>query len=146
MATLNEIRQRFQKAKQTLPSKIEYYIKQEEEIIVTLNREQLRVGVRSDNQLMPEYNSKTIDNKRENRKIWTGLRISLADTGAFWAGMYIDVTKDRFLIKSSDKKEMLLRLEYGRQIFGLTKKNTLYLKSVIEKPIGEAIKNILYGL
>lgn len=134
------------KAKLELPNNVLYYVKQEEDFIVTLNREQLRIGVRSDNSLMPKYSPITIDIKREKKRIWVGERIGLADTGSFWSKMYLIANKDGLSVLSSDEKTNKLRFTYGRQIFGLTPKNMLYFRSVIQKPIIDALKNKIYGL
>lgn len=107
--------------------------------IVDFNREQLYEGVRSDSsKIEPEYAEITKIIKAAKGQPYD--RVTLKDTGDFYAGMNVDVNTNSYDVSSTDDKTVKLVTKYGEQIFGLESKNKVtyinqFLRPVLEDRI-----------
>lgn len=71
-----------------------------------------------------------------------GERYTLFDTGSFVKGMYLQLTKDGVVFRSSDSKESLLRLEY-ESIFGVSQED---LNKIITSRVLPLLQKIFHEI
>jgi hypothetical protein len=97
-------------------------IEDTKEAIADFNAEQMFQGLRSDGaEINPQYSETTIAIKKEKGQPTD--RVTLKDTGAFYAGIRVVVTGDNITIDSTDEKNDKLFEKYSTQrsnIFGLS--------------------------
>lgn len=114
-------------------------IVQTENEIVDFNREQLYEGIRADDtKIEPEYAELTKVIKAAKGQPYD--RVTLKDTGDFYAGINVDVNSNSYDLSSTDEKTVKLVTKYGDKIFGLTSKSketyiTQFLKPALEDRI-----------
>ena len=97
-----------------IPSIMVKSIQDTDDEIIALQRGQLSLGLMSTGQYLPHYSWRSIE--------WYGkpdTPIKLYDTGAFYAGIRVDVRQDIFIINSVDSKNTMLKNRYTEDIFGL---------------------------
>lgn len=118
-----------------IPKQTLNIIRENEQEIVDLNKDQLESGKDADNNdIFPPYTRTTIAIKRAKGDIFN--RVTLLDTGAFYNGFKIKIYGEGkpFNIFSTDSKSSDLQDKYGSSIFGLIKPNEEYLNLNIIKP------------
>lgn len=85
-------------------------------------REQLFAGINADGEnIKPEYAPRTVAIK--NKKGQPTDRVTLRDTGEFYAGIFLEPREDIYVIDSADEKTDALVKKYGEEIFDLATKN-----------------------
>lgn len=91
---------------------------------------QLFSGLSADGRtIQPPYAESTIEAKRKKGQPTD--RVTLKDTGAFYAGIIIDVRENTFVIDSADEKSGKLQDRYGEKIFGLNSESRIeYIKTL----------------
>lgn len=109
-----------------------------------LNREQLYSGVDSENRSLGVYSLKTIlDKQRKNQPTD---RVTLRDTGDFYASLYLVQKEKSFEIDSKDadqtKVNRLLDV-YGENIFGVTEQNKVILRELATPILAQYLKQKL---
>ena len=109
-----------------------------------LNREQLYSGVDSENRSLGVYSLKTIlDKQRKNQPTD---RVTLRDTGDFYASLYLVQKEKSFEIDSKDadqtKVNKLLDV-YGENIFGVTEQNKVILRELATPILAQYLKQKL---
>lgn len=112
--------------------------------IIVLNQQQLYSGLEADgDKARPEYKSKYYAKKKNQQNPKPGFGVpDLFATGAFYKGFAVAIKGDMYEIGSVDSKSDRLEKQYGKQIFGLTKKNKeKYAKGVLY----EGIKRYVTG-
>jgi len=114
-------------------------IKQTSSDLAALNRKQLRAGIRSTGtEIKPDYAPYTILVK--DQKGQPTDRVTLEDTGEFYASIYPELTTDGYQMSASDRKTPDLLKKYGKTILGLTKENRdQYVMTVFLPELREAI-------
>jgi len=109
-----------------------------------LNREQLYSGVDSENRSLGVYSLKTILEKQ--RKNQPTDRVTLRDTGDFYASLYLVQKEKSFEIDSKDadqtKVNRLLDV-YGENIFGVTEQNKVILRELATPILAQYLKQKL---
>lgn len=109
-----------------------------------LNREQLYSGVDSENRSLGVYSLKTILYKK--RKNQPTDRVTLRDTGDFYASLYLVQKEKSFEIDSKDsdqtKVNKLLDV-YGENIFGVTEQNKVILRELATPILAQYLKQKL---
>lgn len=109
-----------------------------------LNREQLYSGVDSENRSLGVYSLKTILEKQ--RKNQPTDRVTLRDTGDFYASLYLVQKEKSFEIDSKDsdqtKVNKLLDV-YGENIFGVTEQNKVILRELATPILAQYLKGNL---
>lgn len=86
--------------------------------MIEANRAQMDAGMKADgNEIYPPYAPLTIAIKRMKGQPTD--RVTLKDTGSFYAGKFVIVTTDSVLSGSRDEKDKALREKYGEDIHGL---------------------------
>jgi hypothetical protein len=94
-------------------------IEETAESVADFNRRQMYAGIRSTGtEIKPLYAPLTILIK--DQKGQPTDRVTLKDTGEFYAGVFVDVNSETFEIDSTDEKSEALKGKYGDRIFGLT--------------------------
>lgn len=103
------------------------------------NRAQMYEGIRSDDSTIePEYAELTKVLKIAKGQPYD--RVTLKDTGDFYAGFNVDVNTDSYSITSSDDKVVKLVTKYGAKIFGLTDASkALYVTNFLRPALADAI-------
>lgn len=87
--------------------------------IAELNRGQMFIGKRADDsEILPTYSDLTIEIKDENGQ--PSDRVTLKDSGAFWASIKVNVATDTFEIMATDEKSDKLQKKYGTAVLGLS--------------------------
>lgn len=72
-------------------------------------------------------------------------RVTLNDTGAFYAGIYIDTTNNKLTVMSADEKTGELVAKYGEDILGLNEDYlSTFLHEVLKEHIFKLIKDALF--
>jgi hypothetical protein len=91
------------------------------ETIKEKNKEQLYSGETSaGTEITPYYTPLTVRIKQSKGQPTD--RVTLRDTGAFYQGVYVNVTGSKVVIESTDSKTAALEAKYSEQIFGLNDK------------------------
>ena len=94
-------------------------IEETKDHIADLQAEQMHKGQESTGDMInPPYRFSTVAIKR--KKGQPSDRVTLQDTGAFYKGLYVNVTSDSVRIDSTDSKTTKLVEKYGPDIFGLS--------------------------
>lgn len=88
------------------------------EAMTEANLKQMDAGLTADgSEIYPPYAPLTIAIKKLKNQPTD--RVTLRDTGEFYAGAYVIVTNDSVLSGSRDEKNKALQEKYGERIFGL---------------------------
>lgn len=113
-------------------SEIGNAIRNTEEWLVELNREQLSYGFDSKGQKLRQYSSYAyaLDKERMNSKPGF-LNPDLKLTGKFYEGFFAKYQNKKIIFGSIDSKTAKLKEKYGADIFGLTKENEEYYRNNI---------------
>lgn len=113
-----------------------------ENYVIELNRKQLFSGVDGKgNEITPEYTDVTYD-----IKIKVGQpadRVTLKDTGDFYASIFIDYGTKYIYMDANDSKTDELVSKYGGDILGLNEKSIDELKKKIKSTLFNQIKSYL---
>ena len=113
-----------------------------ENYVIELNRKQLFAGVDGKgNEITPEYTDVTYD-----IKIKVGQpadRVTLKDTGDFYASIFIDYGTKYIYMDANDSKTDDLVSKYGGDILGLNEKSIDDLKKKIKSTLFNQIKSYL---
>lgn len=114
-------------------------IVQTENEIVDFNREQLYEGIRADDtKIEPEYAELTKVIKAAKGQPYD--RVTLKDTGDFYAGINVDINSNSYDLSSTDEKTVKLVTKYGDQIFGLNNKNKVtYINQFLRPALEDRI-------
>lgn len=109
-----------------------------------LNREQLYSGVDSENRSLGVYSLKTILIKEKKQQPTD--RVTLKDTGDFYASLYLVQKEKSFEVDSRDadqtKVNRLLDV-YGENIFGVTEQNKVILRELATPILAQYLKQKL---
>jgi hypothetical protein len=94
-------------------------VKSSEDEIEELNRDQLWQGTKSDRtKIIPPYAPSTIRRKKKKGQPYN--RVTLKDTGQFYASIQAFVDQSGINISSTDFKTKFLKGRYGKEILGLS--------------------------
>jgi len=121
-----------------LPKAMAQAVADTDDDIAALQRGQMFKGVRSDDSIMPNYAPISVTQYGKPPG-----PIKLFDTGAFYAGIKVDVRQDIFIIDSSDPKSTMLKRRYGGNIFGLGTAATQAYLLTLEPVFIQTVKNDL---
>lgn len=83
--------------------------------ISDLNRDQLKIGMKSDGSFLPNYSPTSVTKFGKKPG-----KIKLFDTGDFYDGINPDFAKTGFTLDSADWKNDKLKADYGDEIVGLS--------------------------
>lgn len=137
MATIKAVLTNFQKL--DIENVARKTIDETKETIVELNKEQLFAGKRSDGtDIKPAYSGFTINEKEKKDQPYD--RVTLKDTGAFYAGITVKVEGDKIIENSIDEKNDELFDKYATSrgnIFGLS---TPYKKEYVNDQLRQAFR------
>jgi hypothetical protein len=98
---------------------IEEAMSETADIIGDYNAEQMFRGIEATGgPITPAYTFATVAIKKQKGQ--PSDRVTLKDTGAFYQGIYAQVSVDRLEIGSNDGKTTALMNKYGAEIFGLS--------------------------
>ena len=143
-ASLRNLEYRLRAFKDELPKHLERAIMAKEDAIVSaVSNDQLyRRGVDGKEVKIMSYRPYTpVTVKIKQKRGQPTTRVTLKNTGAFYAGMRVVYTSNGFYITSDDWKTEKLVAKYGPLIFRLTDKNlTRLLRVHIRKEIVRCIK------
>ena len=113
-----------------------------ETFVIDQNRKQLFAGIDGKgNEIVPEYSDVTYD-----VKIRVGQpadRVTLKDTGDFYASIFIDYGTKYIYFDANDSKTNDLIDKYGGSILGLTESSIEILKKKIKSTLQNKIKSYL---
>lgn len=88
------------------------------DVYISQQKEQLFDGIRSDGKdITPPYAYATVVIKSMKGQPYD--RVTLKDTGNFYAGIYADPQGDKMYIDSRDSKANALQEKYGDEVLGL---------------------------
>lgn len=142
--SLRNLEYRLRAFKDELPKYLERAImKKEDAIVSAISNDQLyRRGINGKEVKIMSYQpytSVTVGIKQRRGQPTT--RVTLKNTGAFYAGMHVVYTSSGFYVTSDDPKTERLVAKYGPLIFRLTDKNfTRLLRGHIRKELVWQIK------
>lgn len=93
--------------------------------IITLNQQQLYIGRKSTNaKITPKYAGAYYAKGKAAVNPTPGFGTpDLFVTGAFYKGFGVVVNSKEYTVNSNDEKASKLELQYGSEIYGLTKEN-----------------------
>lgn len=139
-ASLRNLTYRLRAFKDDLPRYLEEAVKEKEDVIVkAISKKQLyNRGINGRGVKIKSYRPYTpytVIRKQEKHQPHT--RVTLRDTGAFYAGMRVVYEPDGFYITSDDLKTEGLVAKYGPEIFRLTDQN---LTDILQKHIRVILK------
>ena len=107
-------------------------MKEDEQAVVELNRQQLLHGFKSDGDLVGEYRSPAYALMKERMNPLAGLGlVDLRLTGDFFRGFQLAIDSTEYAIFSTDWKTNKLMDKYSEDIFGLTRDSQFELWSKI---------------
>lgn len=109
-------------------------IRNTEEWLVELNREQLSMGIDSKGVKLMRYSSVPYAIQKEKMNPKPGFLVpDLKYRGDFYDGFFAKLQNKKIIFGSTDYKSDMLKAKYDNDIFGLTKENEDYYKSNILK-------------
>jgi len=143
MSSIDVYLKELQRIHNNLPKIIEAIImKNQGEMLKRLKLRLYNNGVDAEGkEITPTYAAVTIEIKagKGQRKS----HVTLRDTGAFYAGMYLFIKEDKLFVLSSDPKTPSLIHKYGEDILGLTIQEQEYLINAILEPEVQKLLNQL---
>lgn len=92
-------------------------MEESKEVLADLNAEQINTGLKADGTEMPEYSFRSVFQYGKQPG-----PIRLRDTGAWQAGIYVNVDGQSVNFSSTDSKDKMLTERYGDEIHGLSEK------------------------
>jgi len=112
--------------------------------IVLLNLKQVNKGKKSDGKdILPKYTPATVAIKKKKGQPTD--RVTLYDTGSFYAGWLIHSEEFPILFNSADPKTGDLVKKYGAAIFGLDRESQRTLnQTFLKADIQRRIRGLLY--
>ena len=122
MRTINNLLQAAVKV--DLPFLLENSLIETAPVYVELQREQMFAGIQSDGKEIQRIGAKykgyaTSTIKIKEKKGQPTDRITLKDTGSFYADTFADARAEGIISDSADEKSAKLQEDYGSKIFGL---------------------------
>lgn len=106
-------------------------IKQNEDVVIELNRKQLLEGKNSKGLKVGSYRNKSYAKYKQQKNPQANGSVDLKLTGRFHDKFYLRTDSAILRVWSSDSKTDALVRKYGRSIFGLTAKSNKALAKVI---------------
>lgn len=145
-ASIRNLTYRLRVFRDSLPTYLERVIRDNEDAIVSAVRNQLyQRGINGRGEKIMDYapyKLRTIANKRKKGQPTT--RVTLKDTGDFYAGMYVVTDSEGFYVTSSDGKRDDLVVKYGATIFRLTDDNlTRIIRVRIRRDLQKQLRRVL---
>lgn len=135
-----ELRKRYERV--NVPLSVAVAIENTATDATRVQKEQLFSGIKSDGSpILPPYTPRTIAIKQ--RKGQPTNRVTLRDTGDYYAGILIDVRQDIFVIESADGKAEKLQDKYGAKILGLARDARIEYIRTLKPEIIRQIKSYL---
>jgi hypothetical protein len=117
--TIAEAYRRFSRL--DLRSQVPIIFELTKEEMILLNQAQLYTeSIDKDGDPLGGYKQIEYENLKIEMNPQLGGRVDLYLTGEFYAGFYVEVLKDEYIIGSKDSKSEELENKYGTAIFGLT--------------------------
>lgn len=113
--TLGQLQQRLQKF--NIRDEVKDVFEETKDDLKKLNQGQLFIGMKSDGHFLPDYSRASVLHYGKPAG-----PIRLYDTGAFWAGIKVDVRSSGFSFSDTDSKTPMLLTKYGRDVLGLANK------------------------
>lgn len=144
--SLRNLTYRLRAFKDDLPRYLEEVVKEKEDVIVNaISKKQLyNRGINGRGVKIKSYRPYTpYTIKMKQKKHQPHTRVTLRDTGAFYAGMHVVYKPDGFYVTSDDLKTEGLVAKYGSEIFRLTDQNLTailrkHIRVVLQRKIREA--------
>lgn len=110
---------------------------------INKQRDQLFTGKKEDGrEILPAYSPRTVAIKKKKNQPTD--RVTLKDTGDFYAEIFLDTRETEFVIDSADPKAGQLIEKYGENIFGLSEPNQEeYINNHLEGSFVERVEKKL---
>ena len=101
-------------------------MRESQEAILDINREQLQHGINADNEPVGFYRSISyaLDKNRRNPLAGYGV-VDLKDTGAFYKSFKLTIVGNKWTITATDVKAISLEAKYSPKIYGFTEENKM---------------------
>lgn len=127
-------------------------IKENESVIIDVQREQMRSGVAADGKMIGQYSGSELSKAYQAIKNSLGRQspapsgyVNLFNEEDFQRGIKLEYAKDFIMPISSDSKEGELVERYGERIYGLTNErlavvNQNNILPIIQKKLKDALK------
>lgn len=110
-------------------------IRENSDAIVAINQGQLSMGQKKDGRKVGWYRSEQYAQFKNSMNPLPPFRVpDLRLTGAFYGGMKLDISGDKFNITSTDSKTPELVEKYGEDIFGLSEESAQMAKEEVTMP------------
>lgn len=138
--TIAECSNRFYNALETLGDEINRILDELCPQIEQWQRDRLYHGFYTNGEpIVPTYTDFTISIKASKGQETD--RVTLLDTGAFYAGIFANVEGDEILIDSTDSKSTKLKRKYGEDIFGLLPEEVAESNEITADAMVKYVKN-----
>lgn len=144
-ASMRNLVYRLRKFKPILEQCLKEEIENHADILCQWTRERLWIGLDGYlKSIKPPYAQRTI--KKKLRKGQPVDRVTLRDTGEFYASFYIEFDADGFRVVSNDEKAKFLLAKYGEQILRISNGDfnyfiREYIRPILMKRLKEYIEN-----
>ncbi len=117
-------------------------IEETKDTIEELNQEQMYSGENADGgDIKPFYTPLTQFLKQRKGQPYD--RVTLLDTGEFYAGIRVEVVGDTVVTDSTDSKSQKLKAKYGESIFGLNReKKGIYVENSLRPAFSRNIEMV----
>ena len=133
----------FVKASEKLPETTIEQAKNYEAEIIDLNTNQLFSGLDANTQaITPSYRPLTITIKRQKGQPTN--RVTLKDTGNFYAGFEVRFDNKYFAIFSTDDKAEKIERKYGKDVFGLDQDAMFEVAEYIKQDLQNAFRKQIF--
>lgn len=142
-ASIRNLVYRLRKFKPVLESALKEEVENNADFLTDAVRIQLDMGLDGFyDKIQPPYAPRTIKNKI--RKGQPTDRVTLKDTGEFYASLHVEFDEDGFRIVSNDDKSKYLLAKYGNAIFRLPNEDfTRFLRFYIRPALTYRMKEYL---
>lgn len=142
-ASIRNLVYRLRKFKPVLESALKEEVENYADFLTDTVRDQMYMGLDGYyNMIEPPYAQRTIKNKI--RKGQPTNRVTLKDTGDFYASLHVEFDDNGFRIVSNDEKAKYLLAKYGDAILRLPNESfTKFLRAYIRPVLAYRMKNYL---
>lgn len=145
--SLKNLEYRLRRFRDSLPLYLEEAISEKEDVIVSAVQNQLyRRGITGRGIKIMSYMPYALSTiKAKKKKGQPTTRVTLRDTGKFYAGMHVVFDSKGFYVTSSDSKTNKLIGKYGIDILRLTDENInrilrVHIRNYLERKVRQAIR------
>ena len=144
MGQIKDIAKRSQQWVNNIAVNVEKAIMSVDNQIVDINREQMLLSRDSKDNALVHQSTKSIFLTPAYARAQNKPKPDLFLRGGLQRGMFLDVNLPKYQIGSDDEKTNILQDDYGKDIYGIPKKDQPEARGITNKAIGQSYKRAVF--